>query len=289
MWFQAASSQLSCCPFSVSSCTPLLQDECEKALFQSTSCPANITVQVRVSSLHGVKGVRSLLIFKTDTSTCRVSDVAAWIIGSQDSPPESVDLLHRGSPMNVHSALLDYDIASIPTIDAILSYPDVQKVVEEHKTDPDLWKSTCWAAKLNFASLPIPHQMLEPQSVHSKEGDKKAIDVLRRLKENAAGHQQHQALDSTLIHMFALIFSCRSGIYVDFDLDMGQSVPCVTVSDIKKSLLAQLEGTLLEMKSVLAAAEVVVMHTSARHTPLDDDHSLDESGVPSELCAIVSL
>jgi len=69
--------------------------------------------------------------------TDAVSDVVAWIIGSQTSPPEAVDLLHRGCPMDRHGNLLEYDIVSTPTIDAILSYADVQKKIHKRETSTD--------------------------------------------------------------------------------------------------------------------------------------------------------
>jgi len=239
-----------------------------------------------VSCWHGAKGVRKLITPRAVTASCRVVDVVAWIIGSQNTPPEAVDLLHQGRPMNMHSGLLEYDIVSTPIIDAILSYPDEQKEVYEHKTSPDLWKM---ASNMNIASLPIvTDHMLDPQRDHTDD-DGKAIEILRRLKEHAAEQQPHQASYSTLIHVFVLVLCFRRGVHINFNLYMGQSTPCLKVSDIKSSLIAQLEVTLCRIEPVLEAAEVLVMYTSARYTPLDDDHSLGQCGVPSELCAIVSL
>jgi len=258
------------------------QDESEVSLLPGHDLFVRITITIRLSCFQGVKGVRRLLTFKNVASTCRVSDVVALVIRSQTSPPEAVDLLHRGCPMNIHSDLLEYDIMSTPTIDAILSYAHVQKDVHEHEETPDLWKTAYKPSKQTFATLLC-------DSNHMPEPQKRAAQLVTRLMDHTAPDRPHKASDSTLIHMFALIVCLRRGARIEFDLDVGSTTSCLKVSEIKNTLLAWLQRALFEMDLVLGAAEVLVMYTSARLDPLDDDHIFDECGVPSELSAVVSL
>jgi len=121
-----ASPLFPCCPSTSSSRTAVHEGRSDDVMFQSDKFPCHVTVVIRISCFQGMNGVRKLTC-KTLPSTCCVSDVAAWVVDSQATPPEAVDLLHRSCLMNMHSALLAYDILSTPTIDAILTYPDVRR------------------------------------------------------------------------------------------------------------------------------------------------------------------
>jgi len=288
---EIASCLSPCCP-STSLISALVHEgESQDAVVHSGDSPGHIAMRVRVSCLHGAKGVRGLLTFNTEPSKCRVSDVAAWVTCSQATPPEAIDLFHGGCLMNMHSELLEYDIMSAPTIDAILSYPDVQKKVDEHQYTPPGFNRKAYMVSEPILTnlLSIDNHMLDPQSGHSTEHDNKIKAALVMLKEHAASHQPYQSSISKFIHMFVLVVCLTRGVRINFYLDMGSATQCLKVSDIKNSLLVWLERTSLEMSLVLAATEVLVMYTTARYTPLDDDHDFQECGVPSELCAVVSL
>jgi len=230
---------------------------------------------IRISCFQGMNGVRKLTC-KTLPSTCRVSDVAAWVIDSQATPPDAVDLLHRSCQMNMNSALLAYDILSTPTIDAILTYPDVQREVGEQEMK---------LAKL----LCIRDVSLELERGSSSEHDNKIKAALSRFGEHSLSHQPRESSFSNLIHMFALMVCLTLGVRTDFYLDIGSANACVQVFDIKTSLLAWVERASSEMGLVLSPTEVLVMYTKDPSTALEDDHCLQTCGVPSELCAVVSF
>jgi len=267
-----ASPLFPCCPSTSSSRTVVHEGRSDDVMFQSDKFPCHVTVVIRISCFQGMNGVRKLTC-KTLPSTCCVSDVAAWVVDSQATPPEAVDLLHRSCLMNMHSALLAYDILSTPTIDAILTYPDVQKEVDEQ-----------------VANLLYIHNFSpDPERGSGSEHGNKIKAALSRFEEHSLSHQPHQSSFSNLIHMFALMVCLTFGVRIDFYLDVGSAKPSLQVFDIKTSLLAWVERTSSDMDLVLSPTEVLVMYTTDPSSPLDDDHCIQTCGAPSELCAVVSF
>jgi len=242
-----------------------------------------IDLHIRMLCLHGDKGCRkSEFLSCIPIQTC-IADLKARIVKEQ--PAEEIELVHQGTEMKMHSALVEYDIVAAPVIDAIITvtkqkesiglvdFEPVKPVV----VGPAQFKDAMFCKKHCPKTETFnPSECIEQAK---KERTKKA--KLYHLKSRLSmGKTDDQVCHAMSIHIFAIVACDKAAVRTSFYLNMGPVGSCATIADIKESVRTLVDKT---------SADVELMLVSDRFTPLDDDRIFEWHALPSELSAIISF
>jgi len=242
-----------------------------------------IDLHVRMLCLQGEKGrCKSRFLSSIPLQTC-VADLKARLF--EEQPAEEIELVHQGTAMETHRALVEYNLMAAPVIDAVIT------VATHHENVPlvEFEPFESGAAGLAhfkdaiFGNRSCPKAETFNLCVCIEQTDKKRTKKakLQYLKSSSKiGKTENQVCHSMSIHIFALVACNEGAVYTDFYLNMDPSALFVSIAEIKDSVRNVIEET---------SADVELMLVSDRLTPLDDDRSFERYAFPPELSAIISF
>jgi len=237
-----------------------------------------LDLHIRILRLNGEKGRLGSVVFTCIPQFTYVADLKDWIAKEQSS--DEIELIHKGNTMMSDSNLLEYDVQASPVIYAILTSMKEDKqaaLLDFEQPTLSMTGDMCLKTKKFQEGTTSEAEAYYCQDSHRREEKQKLLLLKHRAQ---CDQERHRACRSTAIHIFALMACCAGAIRSDFFLDMGPLVSCVTVADIKKSVLLWTQQD---------SADVEVMLVSGRSTPLSDNHNFGQHGLPSELFVVISF